>query len=184
LGSFRFWIAWASIFEANGFRHAQEIVWEKQNGSNFHADRFRRVHELAVNWYRGRWSDIYRNPQVTFDAKARTVRRERILHTGDIEPTTYTSREGGPRLMRSVLQVRSEHRRAVHPTQKPVGILRPLIGYSVPPGGVVLDLFAGSGSTLLAARDIGRRAIGIEVREDYCEATVKRLRQGVLSAKA
>lgn len=90
--------------------------------------------------------------------------------------------DGGPRLMRSVLQVRSEHGRAVHPTQKPLGILRPLIQYSCSIDGTMLDPFAGSGSTLLAARELGRRAIGIEAREDYCEAAVKRLAQGVLAA--
>jgi site-specific DNA-methyltransferase (adenine-specific) len=82
--------------------------------------------------------------------------------------------------MRSVLQVRSEHGRAVHPTQKPLGILSPLISYSVPPGGLVLDPFMGSGSTLLAARQLGRRAIGIEADEAYCKAAVQRLGQGEL----
>jgi site-specific DNA-methyltransferase (adenine-specific) len=62
-----------------------------------------------------------------------------------------------------------------HPTEKPLGILDPLIRYACPPGGLVLDPFAGSGSTLDAARQSGRRAIGIEGREDYCEAAVRRL---------
>ena len=82
--------------------------------------------------------------------------------------------------MRSVLAVRSCHGYAVHPTQKPVGILHPLIEFSVPVSGIVLDPFAGSGSTLVAAREAGRRAIGIEVQERYCEIAAKRLAQGVL----
>jgi hypothetical protein len=48
--------------------------------------------------------------------------------------------------------------------------------------GTVLDPFAGSGSTLLAGRDLSRRAIGIETRKDSCEAAVRRLAQGVLAA--
>lgn len=51
----------------------------------------------------------------------------------------------------------------LHPTQKPVGIFAPLIEAFTRPGDVVLDPFAGSGSTLVAARDTGRRFVGIEL---------------------
>lgn len=179
--SLRFLLEHGSEFD--GWTYGQEIVWEKHNGSSFHADRFKRVHELAVHFYRGRWANLRHLPPVTWDATPRTVRRKRRPpHTGHIEASSYASEDGGPKLMRSVLQVRSEHGRAVHPTQKPLGILRPLIEYSCPQDGLVLDPFSGSGSTLLAARDLGRRAIGIELDESYCEATVARLAQGILAA--
>lgn len=184
-GSMRFWLSEGAKFEGHGWRYGQEIVWEKHNGSGFHADRFKRVHEFAVHWYRGEWSTLHLEPQTTNDATARTVRRKtRPTHTGHIEASSYTSEDGGPRLMRSVQYVRSEHGRAVHPTQKPLGILRPLIAYSVPVGGLVMDPFAGSGSTLIAARELGRRAIGIEVQERYCEAAAKRLAQMSLGVAA
>ena len=171
--------------EFAGWTYAQEIVWEKHNGSGFHADRFKRVHELAVHFYRGRWDSLHHEPPLTFDATARTVRRKRRPpHTGHIEASSYTSEDGGPRLMRSVLQVRSEHGRAVHPTQKPLGILRPLIEYSCPHGGVVLDPFAGSASTLIAARELGRKAIGVEVSREYCDRALERLAQGCLASEA
>jgi site-specific DNA-methyltransferase (adenine-specific) len=67
-----------------------------------------------------------------------------------------------------------------HPTQKPmVTALRP-IEYSTEPGDLVLDPFMGSGTTLAAAQQLGRRAIGIEIEEKYCEIAVQRLAQGVL----
>lgn len=137
--------------------------------------------ELVAQHYRGAWADLYHEPPLTMDATARTVRRKRgPPHTGHIEASVYRSEDGGPRLMRSVLRVRSEHGRAVHPTQKPVALLRPIVSYSVPFGGLVLDPFAGAGSTLLAARQEGRRAIGIEVDERYCEAAAERFAQEVM----
>jgi site-specific DNA-methyltransferase (adenine-specific) len=65
-----------------------------------------------------------------------------------------------------------------HPCPKPIGLMKKLISrLSV---GTVVDPFMGSGTTLLAAKDMGRRAIGIEIEEKYCEIAVKRLAQGVL----
>lgn len=187
-GSMRTWLRVGPTFAQHGWKHAQEVIWEKHNGSNFHADRFKRVHEIPVHFYRGAWADLYVEPQVTLDAAERTVvKREKgkpTHHLGARGDVTYKSEDGGPRLMRSVIRVRSEHGRAVHPTQKPTGILRPLIGYSCPPRGEVLDPFMGSGSTLIAARELGRRAVGIETNEAYVEAAIARLAQAPLPVGA
>jgi len=166
-GSMRFLAPLFAEMADAGFAYSQDVVWAKQNGTGFHNDRFRRVHEHAVMFYRGRWSDVYHEAQTTDDARKRTVRRKtKPTHTRDIgcnsDASTYTSEDGGPRLMRSVLEVRNEHGRAVHPTQKPIGLLLPLIRYSCPPGGVVLDPFAGSGSTGAAAEIAGVDAVLIE----------------------
>lgn len=74
--------------------------------------------------------------------------------------------------------------RGEHPHEKPPDLLRRLIETCSPNGGTVLDLFMGSGTTLKAAKDSGRRAIGIEIEERYCEIAVKRLAQTVLDVEA
>lgn len=177
-GSFRmFWERCDDLRQA-GWKLAQDVIWEKHNGSNSSADRFRRVHEMAVHFYRGAWSEIYKLSQVTNDATARTVRRKRRpAHWGEIGEHHYVSEDRGPRLMSSVIFERSCHGYAVNETQKPEGIIAPLLRYSVPPGGLVIDPFAGSGTTGVVARKEGRRAILIESRMNQCEAIVERLGQ-------
>jgi len=66
----------------------------------------------------------------------------------------------------------------LHPTQKPVGLFKQLIECNE--GVTILDPFMGSGTTLRAAKDPNRKAIGIEIEEKYCEIAVNRLKQQVL----
>lgn len=165
---------------------AQDVVWEKHNGSNAATDRFRRLHEWVLHFYRGEWGTLFRQPQYTHDAAARTIRRKGgPVQWSDVGASSYGSEEGGPRLVGSVIYARSCHGYAVNETQKPEAIVAPLVEYSVPPGGVVVDCFAGSGTTGAYARKTGRRAILIEKRESQCEEIVKRLAQrDLLTANA
>jgi DNA modification methylase len=68
-----------------------------------------------------------------------------------------------------------------HPAEKPVGLVRRILATAeVPRGAVVLDPFAGSGTTAIAARDLGLRSVLIEGEERYCELIARRLAQDVL----
>jgi site-specific DNA-methyltransferase (adenine-specific) len=175
-GSLRMFMQRALEFEAAGWHQSQDVVWEKHNGSSFHADRFRRVHEQAAHFYKGEWGQIHHVTPKTHDATARSVRRkERPRHMGHIEDSTYTSFDGGPRQMRSVIYARSMHGLADNETQKPEGIVAPLIEYGCPVGGLILSPFCGSGTDLEVAALMGRRAIGIDTREQQCEVAAKRL---------
>ena len=67
----------------------------------------------------------------------------------------------------------------VHPTEKPVGLLTSLITSVTKPGDLILDPFAGSGSTLVAAKKTGRRFIGIELDDEYYQKAQQRIEEAV-----
>ncbi len=68
----------------------------------------------------------------------------------------------------------------IHPTTKPDELMRYLVGKASHPDELIIDPFMGSGTTLRAAKDLGRKAIGIEIEERYCEIAAKRMSQSVL----
>lgn len=161
-GSFRMF--WDRRDEFANWKLAQDVVWEKHTGSGFADDRFKRVHELAIHLYRGQWEPLHKQVPTTVrqGASKRIIKRSACQHAGKIGDVGYE--DDGTRLMRSVIPVRSCHGYAVNETQKPEGIVAPLLEYSVPPGGIVFDPFAGSGTVLAVARAQGKRAVGIEKR--------------------
>jgi DNA modification methylase len=77
--------------------------------------------------------------------------------------------------------IRKGHESRFHPTQKPLEVITWALSLCPGEPQTILDPFMGSGTTLRAAKDLGRKAIGIELEEKYCEIAVERLRQEVLA---
>lgn len=164
------------------WRLSQDVIWEKQDGSSFVTDRLRRVHEHALHWYQGSWSDVHHEvPRTGHKGPDKSVRRKALAaaHHGVRGESAYV--DDGTRMRRSVIYAPNMHGKgAINETEKPTGLLEPLIEYGCPVGGLVIDLFAGSSSTLAAAKYTGRRAIGFEMREEQCEQAALRLSQDSL----
>ena len=77
-------------------------------------------------------------------------------------------------IVKAQMLMSADSNRPDHPTPKPVGLMEKLISKTL---GSVADPFAGSGATLIAARNLGRKVIGVEMEEKYCEIIASRLQQ-------
>lgn len=181
-GSFRMF--WKHKDEFAAWTVGQDVIWEKQNGSSLHNDRFRKVHEQAVQFYHGAWAGVFKAPVMVMDAQKRNIRRQqKPAHWGRLQSAgQFAVEQDGPRHERSVIYAANMHRRAANETQKPERLINSLVRYSVPEGGTVLDPFGGSGTVARVAKDLGRKCVCIEMREAQCEVAAQRLSQEVLEA--
>ena len=121
----------------------------------------------------GAWVKPNPMPQISGDRPGMGWEPVMFLHRDDIRPRWNG---GGKAGVWSTPVAQNEG----HPTAKPLAMVRDWVRLFTNPGDLVLDPFAGSGTTLRAALDEGRRAIGVELEERYCEVIAKRLAQDVL----
>jgi site-specific DNA-methyltransferase (adenine-specific) len=104
---------------------------------------------------------------------AKASKKERNMGLEDIEPTTVDDGRNKP-IDNPFLRGKTL-RQNTHPTVKPVKLMEYLITLITPPNGIVLDPFLGSGTTALAALNLGRFFIGIELNEEYVEMARRRV---------
>ena len=144
------------VLEDIGFSYIQTLIWWGRNG-------------YSMQLHRKTWS--FRHEPILFMSKGEPA----PLNAGEAG-MWYTTVIEVPRPQSNFAEGRC------HPTQKPLGLYRTLLQRT--PGGTVLDFCAGSGTAGLAAKHLGRKAILIEIEEEYCEEIVKRMAQGVLLGEA
>lgn len=101
------------------------------------------------------------------------VQHELIMHAANGVPNVFE--RATPNVIRCPRDDNADH-----PSPKPVPLIERMLEVVVPPNGVVLDPFMGAGSTLVAAKNLSRRAVGIEIEERHCETAARRLSQEVL----
>lgn len=156
------------LITSSPLRFRYDLVWVKNTASN-HMNAARmplRDHERVLVFGDPEYSPIMvpRSPGELSRLNTEQRRRYPMKFPGTVlDFAAVNNRDGG---------------RTEHPSQKPVELMRWLVASYASTG--LIDPFMGSGTTLRAAKDLGRRAIGIELEERYCEIAATRLGQEVL----
>lgn len=167
---------------------SSSVIWEKHNGTVLresppgelgqpvgeHADGWPELIPGDQMWCFGT-ADVPRERVYSAD---KSVRRQNGSGDHRRADRSHAYVDDGTRAVRSVIKAPSVRYQRRNETEKPMRVVEHLIAASCPPRGLVLDPFAGSGTTLVGARNLGRRAIGIEERAEQCAVIVDRLKQG------
>lgn len=150
-----------------------EIIWDRRVPSMGGTVRsFTSVHDTIGFFVRRK--DYYFDldaVRIPYDAATKKA-RSRSIFVG----AKWLEQGHNPKDLWSVSRLHRQHAERVdHPTQKPLEIIERMVKASCPPGGVVMDLFMGSGTTAVAARNTGRHFTGFELNPDYCRILAERL---------
>jgi site-specific DNA-methyltransferase (adenine-specific) len=162
------------LINSNRAEFKYEWIWDKTKGGCFALAKKQpmKSHENVVVFY---GSQPLYNPQKEVRGKPRKKGGGKASGNFGIVPSVSYNNEYYPRtIVVFSTGSRVDH---WHPTQKPTDLAEYLIRTYTNPGDAVLDNCMGSGTTLVAAKNLGRKAIGIEIKEKYCEIAAKRLSQ-------
>ena len=157
--------------EELGFRVLNEIIWFKPNGApNLAGRSFAASHETLI------WASVSKKSKHTFNYLE--------MKHGDFSGDTLKNSD---KQMRSVWSIPNTPQREKtlgrHPTQKPLALLERLILACTKPGDLVLDPFAGSGTTGVAAVKLGRSFIGFETEGEYSRLARRRIKAAMNGEK-
>jgi len=159
IGSYHNIFRVGATMQDQGFWILNDIIWRKANPMpNFKGTRFTNAHETLI------WASQNENARYTFNYRAmKTLNDELQMRSDWVLPICG----GQERLKKGGTKV--------HPTQKPEALLYRVMLACTRPGDVVLDPFFGTGTTGAVAKRLGRKWIGIEREEGYCEAALERI---------
>lgn len=121
----------------------------------------------------GMWVKTNPNPQISGDRPAQGWESIGYFHRDGLRPSWTGGGKAGNFILPS-------SQGQGHPTSKPLPMVSQFVRWFSQPGDLILDPYAGSGTTLLAAKNEGRLALGCEINEAYCELAAKRLTQDTL----
>ena len=111
-----------------------------------------------------------------------TIKNRDTENYGKFDSGNYRTIPLNKQYPKSVIEISNANKTQIyHPTQKPIKLMKYLLQTYSKIGDLIIDNAMGSGTTLVAAKELGRKAIGIEIEEKYCEIAVDRLRQGVFT---
>jgi modification methylase len=149
-----------AILQELGFWILNDIVWVKTNPMpNFRGTRFTNAHETLI------WATPTKTGKYTFNYETMKKLNGGKQMRSDWEMNICLGEE----------RLKDENGKSLHNTQKPLDLLRRVILASTKPGDIILDPFMGSGTTAAAARELGRKFIGIEREESYVTAARERV---------
>jgi DNA modification methylase len=182
-------IPWRVAFalQADGWWLRSDIIWAKPNPMpESVTDRPTRSHEYifllskSAKYYYDQMAIAEPSAYPDDNRKARSAETQKRMPTdiiGGVRPgsATYPTRN-----KRDVWEIPTQPYAAAHFATFPPKLIEPCILAGCPVGGVVLDPFAGAGTTMLVAKKHGRKSIGIELNSDYCDLITQRLSQDVL----